>query len=158
MAFEACVRHGSVTRAAEELSLAQPTISGHLRKLTDTLGEPLLQHRCGRMEPTDTGRRLALLCEDIYAAFDRFESQRDLAPQMMPATARVAMTGAGLRLTLDVEGMPGAVSSALPPPEEANDGTAPEEDPLPGGGTRGDGGLRGDGGEERLEGRDRDRR
>jgi hypothetical protein len=27
MAFEACVRLGSVTRAAEELSLAQPTVS-----------------------------------------------------------------------------------------------------------------------------------
>ena len=127
MAFEACVRHGSVTRAAEELSLAQPTISGHLRKLTDTLGEPLLQHRYGRMEATEAGQRLALLCKDIYAAFDRFED------------------------------MSGAVSSALPPLEDAIDGIAPEEDAEPRGGARGDVGLRGDGGEERLEGRDRDR-
>ena len=34
VAFEACVRHGSVTRAAEELSLAQPTVSCLVRKLS----------------------------------------------------------------------------------------------------------------------------
>ena len=35
VAFEACVRHGSVTRAAQELSLAQPTVSHHLKVLTE---------------------------------------------------------------------------------------------------------------------------
>ena len=35
VAFEACVRLGSVTRAAEELSLAQPTVSHHLKVLTE---------------------------------------------------------------------------------------------------------------------------
>jgi DNA-binding transcriptional LysR family regulator len=77
MAFEACIRHGSVTRAAEELSLAQPTVSGHLRKLTDTVGEPIVAHRCGRMEPTAAGQRLAALCDEIYAALDRFELSRE---------------------------------------------------------------------------------
>ena len=33
MAFGACVRLGSVTRAAESLCLAQPTVSCMLRKL-----------------------------------------------------------------------------------------------------------------------------
>ncbi len=40
LAFEACVRQGSVTRAAEELSLAQPTVSCLIRKLTETIGAP----------------------------------------------------------------------------------------------------------------------
>lgn len=37
-AFHTVVRLGSVTRAAEEMCVAQPTLSGYLRKLSDTLG------------------------------------------------------------------------------------------------------------------------
>ena len=36
--FEAVARHGSFTRAAEELYLAQPTVSVQIRKLTETVG------------------------------------------------------------------------------------------------------------------------
>ena len=39
--FEAVARHGSFTRAAEELHLAQPTVSTQIKKLSDTLGLPL---------------------------------------------------------------------------------------------------------------------
>ena len=38
--FEAVARHGSFTRAAEELYLAQPTVSVQIRKLTETVGLP----------------------------------------------------------------------------------------------------------------------
>ena len=37
-ALEAVVRLGSATRAAEALCIAQPTLSGQLRKLSDALG------------------------------------------------------------------------------------------------------------------------
>ena len=35
--FEAVARHGSFSRAAEELSMAQPTVSVQIKKLTETL-------------------------------------------------------------------------------------------------------------------------
>ncbi len=76
VAFEACVRLGSVTRAAEELSLAQPTVSCLIRKLNDTVGEPVLHTRGRRVEPTETGRELLLLCEETFASFDRFDERR----------------------------------------------------------------------------------
>jgi len=38
--FEAVARLGSVTRAAEELHLAQPTVSLQLKKLAETLEVP----------------------------------------------------------------------------------------------------------------------
>lgn len=76
VAFEACMRLGSVTRAAEELALAQPTVSGLLRKLSDTLGAPVLQARNGRMELTEAGREAALLCHEILAALERHEARR----------------------------------------------------------------------------------
>lgn len=77
VAFEACVRHGSVTRAAEELSLAQPTVSCLLRKLADTVGGPLLVSQDRRMEPTALGRELLALCEEIFEAVGRFDERRD---------------------------------------------------------------------------------
>jgi DNA-binding transcriptional LysR family regulator len=75
-AFEACVRLGGVTRAAEELALAQSTVSGLLRKLSDTVGEPVLRARGGRIELTDAGRGVAQLCEEILESLARFEAAR----------------------------------------------------------------------------------
>jgi DNA-binding transcriptional LysR family regulator len=75
VAFEACARHGSVTRAAEELSLAQPTVSCLLRKLSDTVGGPVLEARARRMEPTRLGRELLVLCDEVFDAFDRLDGR-----------------------------------------------------------------------------------
>ena len=76
VAFEACVRLGSVTRAAEELSLAQPTVSCLIRKLNETIGMPVLHTRGRRVEPTEMGRELLALCEGVFASFDRFDERR----------------------------------------------------------------------------------
>ena len=97
VAFEACMRLGSVTRAAEELALAQPTVSGLLRKLSETMGAPLLQARNGRMELTDAGREVALLCHEIIAALERHETRR-----VRPEPAR--LTGANGWPTASVAG------------------------------------------------------
>ena len=76
VAFEACVRHGSVTRAAEELSLAQPTVSCLVRKLADAVGGPVLESQGRRMEPTALGRELVALCEELFDTVDRFDERR----------------------------------------------------------------------------------
>ena len=75
LAFEACVRLGSVTRAAEELSLAQPTVSCMLRKLADTMGGPVTMIRDRRVEPTPLGRELLTLCHDMMHAMERYEQR-----------------------------------------------------------------------------------
>jgi DNA-binding transcriptional LysR family regulator len=76
MAFEACVRLGSVTRAAEELSLAQPTVSCMLRKLSDTVGAPVTVIRDRRVEASALGQELLALCHDMMQAMERFEARR----------------------------------------------------------------------------------
>ena len=76
MALEACARLGSVTRAADELALAQPTISGMLRKLSDSVGEPVMRSRHGRMEVTEAGRDLLRLSEEMLGCLERFEERR----------------------------------------------------------------------------------
>ncbi|HUP31233.1 MAG TPA: LysR family transcriptional regulator [Usitatibacter sp.] len=76
IAFEACVRLGSVTRAAEELSLAQPTVSCMLRKLSETLGGPLTVIRERRVEASPLGLEVLALCHDLFHVLERFEERQ----------------------------------------------------------------------------------
>src|SRR6185436_9114838 len=92
IAFEACLRLGGVTRAAEELALAQSTVSGLLRKLSDTVGEPLLIARGGRIELTEAGRGVAELCEEILESLGRFE-QRRVGSGLVAISCREAVRG-----------------------------------------------------------------
>jgi DNA-binding transcriptional LysR family regulator len=76
LAFEACIRHGSVTRAAEELSLAQPTVSCLIKKLSVTMGGPLTHPRDRRIEPTELGKSVLALCFEVREALGRFDDRR----------------------------------------------------------------------------------
>jgi len=75
MVFEAVARHGSVTRAGEELHLAQPTVSMQLRKLQDALGVRLIEWRGRRMELTTAGRELQSSCTEVFAIFGAIEGR-----------------------------------------------------------------------------------
>jgi len=79
IAFEACLRLGGVTRAAQELCVAQPTVSGMLRKLSETVGEPVLVARGGRIEVTPAGREVARLCDDILDSLEAFDERRAIS-------------------------------------------------------------------------------
>src|SRR3982750_4441144 len=72
-AFEAVVRLGSATRAAEALCMAQPTLSGHLRKLSEALGVRLFDLRGKRLVPTDAALVLMQGAVEAFAAFERCE-------------------------------------------------------------------------------------
>jgi len=76
LAFEAAVRLGSVTRAAEELCIAQPTVSTLLRKLSEAVGGPVTAIRDRRVEPTELGRQLLATCHEVMRALERFEERR----------------------------------------------------------------------------------
>ncbi len=71
--LEAVARLGSFTRAAEELFLAQPTVSMQLRKLADTVGEPLFEQVGVRIYATQTGRELYQASREVFDALSRFE-------------------------------------------------------------------------------------
>lgn len=70
LAFEAAARHKSFTRAAEELSIAQPAVTRHIAKAEDWVGAPLFTRRGNIVELTEKGR---LLSELSTTAFDRLE-------------------------------------------------------------------------------------
>ncbi len=71
--FEAIARMGSFTRAAETLYLTQPTVSMQMKKLTDSVGVPLVEQAGKRVHLTDAGRKLAQASREIFDILDRFE-------------------------------------------------------------------------------------
>jgi DNA-binding transcriptional LysR family regulator len=71
--FAAIARHGSFTRAAEELFLTQPTASMQIKKLVDTIGLPLFEQIGKRIYLTDAGKALQATCSEIFESLNRFE-------------------------------------------------------------------------------------
>ncbi len=57
-AFECAGRHGSFSRAAEELRSSQPAISRHIATLENSLGVTLFSRERGRVSLTPAGQRL----------------------------------------------------------------------------------------------------
>lgn len=71
--FEASARLGSLTRAAEELHIAQPTASVQIKKLTETIGLPLFEQVGKRFYLTDAGQRLYAGCHDVFRVLATIE-------------------------------------------------------------------------------------
>ncbi|PZO45971.1 MAG: LysR family transcriptional regulator [Phormidesmis priestleyi] len=71
--FEATARHGSFTRAAEELYLTQPTVSIQVKQLTKAVGLPLFEQIGKRLFLTEAGQKLLDTCQEIFAGLEKFE-------------------------------------------------------------------------------------
>jgi DNA-binding transcriptional LysR family regulator len=72
-ALEAVVRLGSATRAAEALCIAQPTLSGQLRKLSDALGVRLFETQGKRLVPTGAALTVLRAAHEVSFALERCE-------------------------------------------------------------------------------------
>jgi LysR family transcriptional regulator, low CO2-responsive transcriptional regulator len=71
--FEATARHGSFTRAAEELFLTQPTVSMQVKQLTKAIGLPLFEQVGKKLYLTEAGKNLFSTCQDIFVKLDQLE-------------------------------------------------------------------------------------
>jgi len=77
--FEAAARHGNFTRAAEELSVAQPAVTRQIAKLESWIGADLFKRQGNSVSLTDAGNSLAQVS---LAVFDRLElGVRDVIPR-----------------------------------------------------------------------------
>lgn len=65
--FWMVAKRGSIARACEELRLAQPTISGQLRALEESLGEKLFARQGRRLVLTEMGQVVYRYAEEIFA-------------------------------------------------------------------------------------------
>jgi DNA-binding transcriptional LysR family regulator len=98
MVFEAVARRHSVTRAAEELHLAQPTVSTQLKKLSVTLGLTLLEQQGRGLQLTAAGRELQTACEDLIGLIERIEERLATLRAPRADVLRVAATPGSRRL------------------------------------------------------------
>lgn len=64
--FWMVVREGGVSKASEELRLSQPTVSGQIRALEDSLGEKLFQRVGRKLVLTDFGRVVFRYADEIF--------------------------------------------------------------------------------------------
>jgi len=79
LAFEAASRHGSFSRAAEELGVTPSAISHHIQKLEDFLGVQAFSRHAGRAALTNAGR---IYAGEIERAFETIMgATRLVAPQ-----------------------------------------------------------------------------
>jgi len=85
--FEAVARLGSATRAAEELHLAQPTVSTQLAKLSRALDLTLHEPDGRGLRLTAAGRALAAACGELIDLVERTE--RTLCPYRKGCNAAV---------------------------------------------------------------------
>ncbi|MCW8836049.1 MAG: LysR family transcriptional regulator [Rhodospirillales bacterium] len=70
--FDAIVRNGSFTRAAEEMHLTQPTLSMQVKKISDSIGLPLFEHIGKKVYLTEAGRTLHTMCREVLDSAERF--------------------------------------------------------------------------------------
>jgi len=93
--FEASARLRSLTRAAEELHIAQPTASVQIKKLSETIGLPLFEQVGRRVYLTDAGRRLYAGCHEVFRAFSAIEEALNGMRAMESGHLRLAVSSAG---------------------------------------------------------------
>lgn len=93
--FEAVARLGSYTRAAEELHMAQPTVSVQIKKLTEMVGLPLLEQVGKRVHMTAAGQELHRACGEIFDALMRVEHAYSNLRGLKSGSLRIAVTSTG---------------------------------------------------------------
>lgn len=127
LVFEAVVRLGSVTRAAEELHLAQPTVSLQLKKLARTLELTLFEWYGRRLVLTPAGVALRESCAELLALFrsldGRLAAFRSQDAQGLPSESPAPAArgelllqqapGEGVyRFDLEIDGLPAIKGAA----------------------------------------------
>ncbi|WAM52386.1 LysR family transcriptional regulator [Vreelandella venusta] len=69
------VRCGSISEAARQLHLTQPTVSQQLKRLREAVGSPLLEQHAQQLTMTATGQALYQASRDVLGRFDDFADQ-----------------------------------------------------------------------------------
>lgn len=88
--LEAVVRLGSVTRAANELHLTQPTVSAQIQDLESSLETELLEPVGRGIRPTEAAQLLRQTALDIFLRWSRFEEELQAIHGLERGTLKIA--------------------------------------------------------------------
>lgn len=89
--FESVARNLSFTRAAEELHLTQPTVSGQVKSLADAIGLPLYEQLGRNIFLTEVGEAVVISCREIINSLSNLEIKLDDFRGMKRGRLRVAV-------------------------------------------------------------------
>ncbi len=89
--FLALADTGSVSHAARECHVTQPTASMQLKEITDSVGVPLYEVISRRVHLTDAGRDLARTARSIADEWAAFEQRMDATKGLTRGKLRVAV-------------------------------------------------------------------
>lgn len=89
--FYTVAKEGSIARACETLRLAQPTISGQLRLLEETLGEKLFARSGRGLVMTDVGRTVYRYADEIFGLGRELQDVLTGRPQGRPLRLMVGV-------------------------------------------------------------------
>lgn len=99
--FEAILRCGSVTDAADAVGLTQPSMSNALQRLREHFGDPLFVRVKGAMRPTPLAESLAAPVQSALAQLRAaLEGTRGFVPAQSTRCFRICMTDIAQRLLL----------------------------------------------------------
>ncbi|MFT4995358.1 MAG: DNA-binding transcriptional LysR family regulator [Paraglaciecola sp.] len=83
--LDVLLREGSVTKAANQLSITQPAMSNGLKRLRDLFNDPLLVRTSNGMTPTKRALELKPVIRDVLA---KLESSIQPSTDFFPATSK----------------------------------------------------------------------
>ncbi|MEZ5833300.1 MAG: transcriptional regulator GcvA [Dongiaceae bacterium] len=87
-AFEAAARHGSFTKAAEELGMTQAAVSYQVKLLEDRVGTPLFVRQPRRLVLSEAGKRLAPAIGEAFQRLNAaFATLRETDENVLSVTA-----------------------------------------------------------------------
>jgi LysR family transcriptional activator of nhaA len=92
--FYAVAREGSVTRAAQKLRLAQPTLSGQIRKLEQHFEEKLFERQGRSLVLTEMGRLVYRYADEIFSLGRELTDTLRGRPTLRPARLAVGISEA----------------------------------------------------------------
>jgi LysR family transcriptional activator of nhaA len=90
--FWMVAKSGSIARACEELRLAQPTISGQLRALEESLGEKLFARQGRKLVLTEVGQVVYRYAGEIFALGSELTDVLKGRPRNRPARLTVGVS------------------------------------------------------------------
>lgn len=90
--FYVVAREGTIARAGQVLKLAQPTISGQIRALEESLGEKLFQRAGRTLALTETGHVVYRYAEDIFAMGKELQDTLKGRPSGRPMRLHVGIS------------------------------------------------------------------
>ena len=92
--FYTVAREGSLTKASEVLRLAQPTLSGQIRKLEESLDEKLFVRKGRHLVPTEVGQMVFGYAEEIFSLGREMQDALRGRPTNRPARLLVGISDA----------------------------------------------------------------